>query len=159
MGNLKHKEKFHSESTSKETKEIDLSRSTRANRQHNDKEFLHGDFFSCFILSQISVRDFYAIRCTCKTWMRILDDERNWKEVAFKKYGMHPQIHENLATMHNESKKSWKEICNLRYFLDYAPKAYLEASLSITEKKKKEKQNKKHESTLLQPYDPQKYSV
>lgn len=145
MGNAKNKE----------SNVPDLSRSTRVNRIHNDKDFLHGDFFSCFILSEISVRDFFAIRCTCKTWLRILDDERNWKEIALKKFG--PSTLEYFSKNNiDQSCQSRKELCQLRYYLDFVPKAYLEAATANLQKKKKEKKStRKYNITK----DPARFTV
>lgn len=122
MGNIKHKE-GHKDDTKKDS-EFVMSRSTKLNRLHNEKNFLQDDLFSNIILAQISYRDFLSIFCTCKTWMRLLDKEENWREIALKKFGISSK--ESIMKIKEETNQSWREISNMKYYLDYLPKAYLD---------------------------------
>lgn len=103
-----------------------LNRSTKANREHNEKIFLSPDLF-LQILGQIEVRGFSAAICTCKTWRRLCDVEENWKAFTLFYSGESeslPAAFEELRL----ANYSWKEIFKLKicaFAIDYIPPQYI----------------------------------
>jgi hypothetical protein len=123
MGNtLEKKQGKQSKKLDSVEKQVVLSRSTKANREFNERIFLSPDVF-LQILTLIDVRDFFAAICTCKTWRRLCDVEENWRTFCLSSFGADATI----DTMPEQS-RTWKEAFKMNYGLlniAYVPPQYL----------------------------------
>jgi hypothetical protein len=130
-----------------------LSRSTKSNRENNEKIFLFNDIFQ-ILLSLISDKDFFAAMCTCKTWRRLCDVEENWKIIVLKSFGSSLLQSSSQYPLENEPDITWKDTMKISFLLiDYIPQAYIDRY--ITERKQialTEKKEKKVKSRPERPY-------
>jgi hypothetical protein len=150
MGNALDKKK----SKNKADKEgrVTLGRSTKANREHNEKIILSPDLF-VQILASIEVRDFFAAICTCKTWRRLCDSEKNWKALSIARFGSSA----SLDPLQKNANCTWKEIFKLKYCflnIDYIPPQYVKGFFEWERRKQAEVWKTNNKKSPLNPQLP-----